>query len=96
MFEKYNRFFDSRLKIVKDLAESDIETCVQLCEMYENEMYGILSFLHELDIIGYDTYAAERDLVHKKFDSIAVCGAYRNPGKVRRCSRKMRKTLGKS
>ena len=94
MLNTYRKLFDRNLGIVRGLAETDIETCVQLCDLYNGELSGIVTFLHELDIIDYDTWTKERDRVQAAFDSIAVCGAYRTPGKVRRCSTKMRKTLG--
>lgn len=96
MLDTYRKLFDRNLEIVRSLAESDVETCVPLCELYAGELSGILTFLHDLDIINYDMLTKECDRVQTAFDSITVCGAYRLPGKVRRCSKKMKETLGKS
>lgn len=88
MLNTYKRAFDRNLSIVKNLAETDIETCVKLCDLYNGELFGMLSLLREMDILGRDEWIAERGRVQEAFDSIAICGAYRLPGKIRKISRK--------
>lgn len=87
MYEKYQYLFDLYLSCCKAKYNpqnpyENLDACMEICENYANQLYGMVNLLEVCGIIERGLAEQEREKIMKEFSTIKICKAYVEDGQV--------------
>lgn len=85
MKDTYRVLFDRYLSEVRLYATTSTYMCVTMCNMWKEQLNGMVNLLLESKTITQAEWGAERERIKDVFDTRKICGTYQVSGEIYKC-----------